>query len=168
MRKIGDSRYIYPNALDKNYFQHHMVYGDLEDLPRRTASDKILCDKAFSIDKNPKCDGYKRGPASMAYKCFDKKASRSGIKNENILSKELAEELQKQIIKKFKKRKVHSSFIDSIGDADLADMQLTSKFNRGIHVLLCAIDVFSKYAWVILLKDKKCITMDNIFQKIVD
>ena len=44
-------------------------------------------------------------------------------------------------------------------------MQLTSKFNKGIPFLLCVIDIFSKYAWVIPLKDKKAITITNAFQK---
>ena len=39
--------------------------------------------------------------------------------------------------------------------ADLADMQLISKSNKGIRFLLCVIDIFSKYAWVVPLKDKK-------------
>ena len=53
-RKTGDSRYIYQNELDKACFQHDMAYGDFKDLTRRTASDKILRDKAFNIAKNPK------------------------------------------------------------------------------------------------------------------
>ena len=83
-------------------------------------------DKTFNIAKNPKYDGYQRGVASMVYKLLIKKTSGSGIKNENILNKELAEELHKPIIRKFKKRKVHSTFIDNIWCADLADMQLIS------------------------------------------
>ena len=59
----------------------------------------------------------------MVYKFFDKETAGSGIKNENISNKELAQELHKSIIRKFKKRKVHSSFIDNICCADLADMQ---------------------------------------------
>ena len=50
-----------------------MVYRDFKDLIRRTASDKILCNKAFNIAKNPKYDGHQRGLASMVYKFFDKK-----------------------------------------------------------------------------------------------
>ena len=46
-----DSRYIYQNILDKACFQHDMAYGDFKDLTRRTASDKILCDKAFNVAK---------------------------------------------------------------------------------------------------------------------
>ena len=83
-------------------------------------------------------------------------------------NKELAEELHKPIIKVFKKRKVHLSFIGNIWGADLADMQLTSKFNKGIRSLLCVLDIFSKYAWVIHLKDKRGITVANAFQKILD
>ena len=79
-KETRDSRYIYQNELDKACFQHDMAYGDFKDLTRRTASDKILCDKAFNIAKNPKYDGYQRGLASMVYKFFDKKASGSCIK----------------------------------------------------------------------------------------
>ena len=69
----GDSRYIYQNELDKACFKHHMAYGDFKDLNRRTASGKILRDRAFNIAKNPKYDGYQNGFASMVYKFFDKK-----------------------------------------------------------------------------------------------
>ena len=72
----------------------------------RIASDKMLHDKAFNIAKNPKYDRYQRGLASMVYKFFDKKISGSCIKNENISNKELAEDLHKPIIRKFKKRNV--------------------------------------------------------------
>ena len=80
-------------------------------------------------------------------------------------SKELAKELHKPIIRKFNKRKVHSFYIDNIWGADRADMQLISKFNKGIRFLLCIIVIFSKYAWVIPLKDKKGITITNAFPK---
>ena len=82
-----------------------MAYGDFKDLTRRTASDKILRDKQFNIAKTSKYDGYKRGLASMVYKFFDKKASGSGIKNENITNKELAKELHKPIIRKSRKER---------------------------------------------------------------
>ena len=64
-KETGDSNYIYKNELDKACFQHDMAYGDFKDLARRTASDKILRDKAFNIAKIPKYDGYLRGLASM-------------------------------------------------------------------------------------------------------
>ena len=80
-------------------------------------------------------------------------------------NKKLAEELHKPIIKKFKKRRVHSSFIDNIWGTDLADMQLLSNCSKGFRLLSCVIDIFSKYAWVNPLKDKKGITITNAFQK---
>ena len=89
------------------------------------------------------------------------------LNNENISNKELAEKLHKPIIRKFNKRKVHSPFSDNIWGADLADVQLISKFNKGFRFLLCVIDIFSKYAWVIPLKDKKGIIITNAFQKVL-
>ena len=56
-KETRDSRYIYQNKLDKACFQHDMAYGDFKDLPRRTASDWVLRDKAFNFAKNPKYDG---------------------------------------------------------------------------------------------------------------
>ena len=83
-------------------------------------------------------------------------------------NKELAEGLHKPIIGKSNKQKVYSSFMDNICSADLFDMQLVSKFNKGLTFLLCVIDIFTNYAWVIPLKDKKGITITNVFQKILD
>ena len=110
----------------------------------------------------------------MVYTFFDNKtsdgsatvANKSVIKNENISNKELAKELHKPIIRKFNKRKVRSPFIDHIWCADLGDMQLISKFNKEFRFLLCAIEIYSKYAWVIPLKDKKEKQLLMLFKKI--
>ena len=104
--ETGDTNYIYKNVLDKTCFQHDMAYGDLKDLARRTASDKILRDKAFNIAKNPKYDRCQRGLAAMVYKFFDKNFTGSGV-NTHVNIEKLAEELHKQTIKKFKKRIVY-------------------------------------------------------------
>ena len=101
----------------------------------------------------------------MVYKFFDKKSSGSGVDAEP--NYQLENELHKQIIRKFKKRKVYSSFRDNICCVDLADLQSLSKYNKGIKYLLCAIDIFSKYAWVVPLKDKRGISIVNAFQKII-
>ena len=69
-------------------------------------------------------------------------------------NQQLVNELHKPIIKKIKRRKVYSSFKYNIWGADLADMQLISKFNKEIRFLLCVIDIFIKYVWVISLKHK--------------
>ena len=100
----------------------------------------------------------------MVYRFFDKKSSRSGVAVTEP-NYELANELHRQIIRKFKKRKVYSSFRDNIWGVDLADMQSLSKYNKGIKYLLCAIDLFSKYTWVVPLKDKRGITIVDVFQK---
>ena len=114
----------------------------------------------------------------MVYKFFDKKSTAepsslermgSGFKKLKNTTKSnssiLAYELRKPIIKKFDKRKVYSQFKDNIWGVDLADMQSLSR--KGITYLLCAIDLYSKYAFVIPLKDKKGISIVNAFNKII-
>ena len=103
----------------------------------------------------------------MVYKFFSKKSKGSSIKNEIKQNQQLTNEIHKPIIRKFKKRKVHSSFIDNIWVVDLADVQLISKFNEGFRFLLCVVDIFSKYAWVVPLKDKKGVSIVNTFHKIL-
>ena len=140
-----------------------MAYGKSKDLIKRTQSDKFLRDKAFKIASDPKYDGYQIGLASMVYKFFDKESSGSSVATEP--NYQLANELRKQIIRNFKRRKVYSSFRNDICGVDLADMQSLSKYNKGNKYLLCVIDLFSKYAWVIPLKDKRRISIVNEFQK---
>ena len=91
----------------------------------------------------------------MAYNVFDKKISGGSIKNKIMPNKELAEELFKPVIRKLKERKVNWTFISNIWAADLADMQLISKSNKGFRYLLCLIDIYNKYSWVIALTNKK-------------
>ena len=162
-KRTGDTRYIYRNELDKACFQHNSAYADHKDLINRTEADKILRDKAYDIASNPEYDGYQRGLASMVYKFFDKKSTGSGIASSSIL----VDELHKPIIKKFNKRKLYSQFKDNIWGVDLAEMQLLSRKNKSIKYLLCAIDLYSKYAFVIPLKDKKGISIVNASNKII-
>ena len=119
--QTGNTDFIYKNELDKACFQHDMAYGKSKDLVRKTQSDKVLRDKAFKIGSDPKYYGYQRRVASIIYKFFDKKPKGSGITNES--NNQLPNELHKPFIKKFKKRKVYSSFKDSIWGVDLTDMQ---------------------------------------------
>ena len=140
-------------------------YDISKDLAKTTQSDKVLRDKAFRIVRDPKYDGYQRGLASMVDKFFHKKSSGSGIVNEP--NYQLENELHKLIIQKFKKRKVYSSFRDNIWGVDLADMQPLSKHNNEDKYLLCAIDLFSKYAWVVPLKGKKGTSIVIAFRKII-
>ena len=158
-KRTGDTRYIYRNELDKACFQHDSAYADHKDLINRTESDKVLRDKAYDIASNPEYDGYQRGLMSMVYKFFDKKSIGSGTAELSSLeriatarsSSILADELHKPIIRKFNKRKVYSQFKDNKWGVDLAEMQSLSRKNKGIKYLLCAIDLYSKYAFVIPL-----------------
>ena len=149
-KQTGDSRCIYRNELDKACFQHDMAYGDFKDLKKRAAADKDLRDQLFHIAKDPKNDEYQKGLASMVYKFFDKKikGSRLTLANKSAIkyipqNGHIPEELHKPAIRKLKKRKVYSTFKNNIWAADLADMQLISKFSKGFRFLLCVIDIYS-------------------------
>ena len=106
---------------------------------------------------DPRVNGCQRGLVSMVCKFSNERTKGSEINNKGnlLVNSQLAEELHKPIIKDFKRRKVYSSFKDNIWGVNLADMQLISKYNKGIRYLLCVIDLFSRYAWVIHLKNKK-------------
>ena len=175
-KRTGDTRYIYRNELYKTCFQHDSANADHKDLINRTEADKVLRDKAYDIASNPEYDGYQRGLASMVYTFFDKKSTGSGFKKlKNTVessalahsSSILADERHKPIIRKFDKRLVYSRFKDNIWGVDLADMQSLSRINKGIKYLLCAIDLYSMYAFFIPLKDKKGISIVNAFNKII-
>ena len=142
--QTGNTDFIYKNELDKACFQHDMAQGKSKDLAKITESDKVLRDKTFKIVSDPKYDSYQRGLAAMVYKFFDKNSSGSGVANEP--NYQLASELHRQVFRKFKRRKVYSSFKDNILGFDLADMQSLRKYNKGIKYLLCAIDIFCNYA----------------------
>ena len=120
----------------------------------------------------------------MVYIFFDKKSKGRGVNNNDINNNtnnsnnnnndsnkqnmRLAKELHQPIIRNSKKRTAYSRFKDNIWGADLTDMRLISKFNKGFKFLLCVIDIFSKYAWVVPLKDKKGVSIADAFQKILN
>ena len=104
--------FINRNKLDKACFQQDVAYGKSKDLTKRTESDKFFSDKVFKIASDPKYDGYQRGLASMVYNFFDKKSSGSDVDVER--NYQLANELHRHIIRKFKKRKVYSLFRGNI------------------------------------------------------
>ena len=111
----------------------------------------------------------------MVSKFFDKKSKESGdatLVNKSAIksvsqNQKLAEELHKPIIRKSKKRRLHSEFRDKLWGADLAATQLISKYNKGVRFLLCVIDIFSKYAWIVPLKDKKDASIVSAIQSIL-
>ena len=137
--------HILKNRLDPVCFQHDSAYAKYKDRLNRGQSDIFLKNKALKIVTDPRVNGYQRGLASMVYKFFNERTKGSGINLQaNSLNNEiLAEELHKSNIKNFKKRKVYSSFKDNVWGVDLTDMQLISKYNKGIRYLLCVIDLTS-------------------------
>ena len=162
--------HILKNKLDVACFQHDSAYAKYKDRLNRKQSDVVLKNKALKIATDPRVNGCQRGIAAMVYKFSNERTKGSGIKNKGNLhvNSQLAEELHKPIIKNFKRKKVYSSFKDNIWGVDLADMQLISKYNKGIRYLLCVIDLFSRYAWVIPLKNKKGESIVEGFEKILD
>ena len=104
----------------------------------------------------------------MVYTFFDKKSKSSGVNIPFESNEQLAKESTKPLMRKFKKRNVSSGFKDNIWGADLADIQLISKFNKRFRFLFCVIDIFSKYARVFPIKDKKGVNILDAFQRILN
>ena len=152
----GRLRHIAKNILDAAYFQHDSAYNKYKDSVNRKQSDIVLKNKDLKIATYPKVNGYQRGLPAIE--------SGNGLPE----NKKIAEELRKLIIKNFKRRKVYSSFIDKIWGVELADMQLIIKYNKGIRYLFCVIDLFSRYSWVIPLKNKKGESVVEGFKKTLD
>ena len=108
-----NKKYIYRNELDEACYQHDMAYRDFKDLAKkdlakRTFSDKFLRDKAFNFTNNLKYNAHQKGFASIVYYWFEKKYKGGAVSNEIKQNEQLAEELQKKIIKKFQKEKTNS------------------------------------------------------------
>ena len=113
-RDTGNLKPIYKNELGNPCFAHDAAHSDDKDLAKRTISGKILKDRANEIAINPKYDRYQRGLTSLVYNIFDKKIG-SGAKVSE--KEELVHELQKPVIKKFKRRKVCARFKDNMLDS---------------------------------------------------
>ena len=102
--QTGNTDYIYRNDLDKAFFQHDMAYHKSKDLAKR---NKVLRNKSFQIISDPKCHRYQIGLAAMVYQYFDKKKpSWIGVATKSVPNYQLANELPKQIIRIFKRRKL--------------------------------------------------------------
>ena len=170
-QKDGRLSHILKNRLDAACFQHDSAfYAKYKDRLNRKQSDIVLKNKSLKIATDSRVNGYQRGLASMVYKFFNERNKGFGINNKGnlLVNSQLVEELHKSIIKNFTRRKVYSSFKDNIWGVDLADIQLISKYNKGITYLLCGIDLFSRNAWVILLKNKNRESIVEGFEKILD
>ena len=116
-RETGDLKHPYKNKLDNICFAYDAACFDSKDLAQRIISDKVLKDRVNEIAESPQFNGYQRALASPVYKFFDKTTGSRASLNE-----ELAEESHKQVIKKFKRRKICARFKDNIWAVDLAEM----------------------------------------------
>ena len=129
-----------------------------------TISIKVLKERAYKIDRNLKYDGYQRAFKGMIYRFFWLKKNR--------MMREFKWRNSWRITwtsnYRFQKKKVYARFRDNIWEANLAEMGSLSSKKRNARYLLCMIGVFTKYAWVKPLKDKKCKTIINDFIEIVN
>ena len=113
--QTGTIDYIYKNDLNKDCFQHDLAYRKYKDLNKRTKSSEVLRDKGYEIASNPKYDGSQRGSASIVFQGSGVTTLGNKFAIKSMPSQQLANELHKPFIKKFKRRSVYSSFKDNIG-----------------------------------------------------
>ena len=114
----------------------------MKDLSRRIFSDQILRDKAFDIAKHPKYHGYQRSLALVASESFNKKTAGGVIKNEIMSNRKLAKNYTIQSLENLRNSKYTHLLWTIIGVSDLAEMQLISKFNKGIRFFYDALLIF--------------------------
>ena len=154
------------NRVDQAAYRHDLCYAKHKD----TAARNSICDKAMlaSLDAIPNPSVRERMDRSIVKPIIGTKARFGlGIKKKKIRwSDELAEELHKPIRRKFQKRRVVVGGVDETWAADLVDMSAFSRDNRGFKFLLSIIDIFSKYGWLVPLKDKKGTTVRDAFRTV--
>ena len=129
------------------------------------ANQKTLKDKTIKIASDPKYDGYQRGLASMVYKFLIKSLVGMALLLSQITNSQM--NLIGRLLENLRNEKFIHLLETIFGMVDLADTQSLSIYKRRIKYLLCVIDLFSKYAWVVPLKDKRGINIFNAFQKII-
>ena len=126
-------------------------------------SDKVLPEKAFAIPNNLEFDGYQSWLISIVYVFFNKKSrnttheftTRTGIYNAVSEKQQLDSLIQKPMTRIFEKHKVIWSFQDNFWGSDHVDRQLISKHNKRVKFLLCVIDIYCKYTWLLFRRTKK-------------
>jgi len=154
------------NRVDKAAYHHDICYVKNNDTKTRNeVCDKNMLTELNGIYNPTLRERMERGVVSTII--GTKKRFGWGLKkNDTIWTDQLADELHKPTIKNFPKRKVYVNGIDKIWAADLVEMQAFSKFNRGVRYLLTVIDVFSKYGWMLPLKDKTGESVADEFKEI--
>ena len=144
------------NVLDKIASRHDICY---EKWPK----NKGHCDRIMvkEIDNIP----FKEKPwGTFAIKQIINNKQRFGLGNFNM--EDLSEELNKDVINKFERKKIIVNYIDEIHSCDLVDMIKYSKMNKGYKYIFTNIDIFSKYAWTFPIKSRKISDIKPCFEKI--
>ena len=122
--------------MDKSCFAHDAAHSYSSVLTKRAISDRILKDRGYETARNRNYDGYQRALASMVYNSVEDKTGSRVSANE-----QLAEKLHKQLIKKFKRKKIYARFKEITWAADLAKKESLSSKNKNVKYLLCLIDI---------------------------
>ena len=152
------------NELDAICMEHDYYYSS--NIPK-SECDKSMLGKLFSSES--KTFGEKVAKDLIVKPIIGTKYQ-LGLgkkKKKNSWKEKLADELYKPIKRKFPRRSVIVFSKDEIWSADLVDMQAFSSFNKGSKYILTAIDVFSKYAWAVPIKDKSAASVTKAFEKII-
>ena len=152
------------NELDSMCKLHDKFYNENSDTKDRNISDIALAHRADEIANNPKYDDIQRKDANFISGIMKTKA-KFGL---GVWNEELADELHAPVKRKFKRRRVVSYGVDDVWSCDLVEMQEWKKQNKGYRYMLNVIDVHSKYAWSVPLKDKTGKTVLGAFKQIVN
>ena len=152
------------NDLDSMCKMHDKFYNENSDTKVRNISDIALAYRADEIANNPMYDDVQRKDANFISGIMKTKA-KFGL---GVWNEELADELHAPVRRKFKRRRVISYGVDDVWSCDLVEMQEWKKQNKGYRYMLNVIDVHSKYAWSIPLKDKTGKTVLDAFKQIVN
>jgi transposase InsO family protein len=168
--ETGDTNHIFKNELDKACFYHDSGYSKFKDVANRQVADKVLMKHAINIANDESIDGYQRSLAAMVYAFFKKKIQmgQGTSQSQSQSLSQLADELHKPVRRTFQRRRVIVYTIDDVWGADLVDMTEWYKDNKGFKFLLTVIDVLSKHAWGVQLKDKRGDTVTTALKGIIE
>jgi len=159
------------DRVDSAALRHDLAYAQYPDTASRNVADREMVDE---LNKIPNPTFRERVERAIVKPILATKANLGlGLASSDSKSDlkvkwtdQLAEELHKPVVKNFRKRRVYVKGIDEIWAADLIDMQSFAEYNDGFKYLLSVVDIFSKYGWIVPLKDKSGKSVSQAFEKI--
>ena len=153
-------------TVDNAAYYHDLDYQHFPDAATRNIADRLMIQEMDAIKDPTLRERVERGiirPIINAKQKFGMGVKKSPIK----WSDELAKELHKPVIHHFRKQRVYVKGIDEIWAADLVDMQAYAAYNDGVRYLMAVIEIFSKYGWLVPLKEKSGKSVATAFRKIL-